>query len=319
MANFGFIPVSLSTFYPADDLGLDLYVRPQGFERPVLFCASKRPPQEAELSRLEESGITKLYIRREARQTYHDFLRGHLNCWLADGSLPITTRAGALSEVIRDVLREAFQGHDTDRLVPQARKLGQLVTALLGSERPHFHDLRRALHHDCAPFTHAANVCCYAVLLAGELGVSARDQEQIAAGALLHDLGSVEIDDRVLGKDGRLAETESRQIREHPLQGFRKLCRHRDLTADQLLMMYQHHEHLDGGGYPVGLAGSEIHLWARICAIADVFEALTCQRPYRRPLTGEATLQVMARESGAILDGELVAGWTTFVQQSPAE
>src|SRR4029450_7657837 len=78
MANFGFIPVSLSTLYPTDGLGLDLYIRPQGYERPVLFCASTLPLHLGDLSRLEESGITKLYIRREARQQYQEYVRGHL-------------------------------------------------------------------------------------------------------------------------------------------------------------------------------------------------------------------------------------------------
>lgn len=317
MANFGFIPVSLSTLYPADDLRLDLFVRPEGFERPVLFCPGERSPQESELGRLEASGITKLYIRRESRQTYHDFLRGRLDTWLADADLPMATRAGALSEVIRDVLGESFRSRDTNRLVEQTLKLGPLAATLLGREPLPFRDLRRVLHHDFAPFTHAANVCYYAVLLARDLDISSADQAQIAVGALLHDLGNVEIDDRILTRDGRLAEADSRPIREHPLLGFRKLCSHSELTASQLFMVYQHHEHLDGGGYPVSVLGGEIHLWARICTIADAFEALTSQRPHRRPLSQEAALKVMAQESGIFFDRELLGCWTRLVQHRP--
>lgn len=314
MAHFGFIPVSLSTLYPAEDLGLDLYVRPQGFQRPVLFCPGERSPERAELGRLEESGITKLYIRREARRAYHDFLRGRLHVWLADASLLLATRAGALSEVIRDVLSGSLQSRDPLELIEQTGKLGELVATLLSREPLSFSELRRVLHHDWAPFTHAANVCYYAVLLARDAGVSAAELPRIAAAALLHDVGHDEIDDRILTRDGRLAEVDSRQLREHPVSAFRKLCRLRQWSAPQLLMVYQHHEHLDGGGYPVGSLGCEIHLWARICSIVDAFESLTSRRPHRKPLSPEAALEVLGRDSGTLFDPELLARFNGLVQ-----
>src|SRR5687768_16668942 len=121
MANFGFIPVSLSTLYPTDGLGLDLYIRPQGFERPVLYCASKLPLKQGDLSKLEESGITKVYIRREAREHYQQFLRDHLDVWLDNDRMPLATRIGALNEVLRDELGELLASGRTDELVAQSR------------------------------------------------------------------------------------------------------------------------------------------------------------------------------------------------------
>lgn len=316
MANFGFIPVSLSTLYPTDGLGLDLYIRPQGFERPVLYCASKLPLKQGDLSKLEESGITKVYIRREAREHYQQFLRDHLDVWLDNDRMPLATRIGALNEVLRDELGELLASGQTDELVAQSRQLGAHAARLLASEPLPFRDFVRLLHHDFATFTHCTNVCYYALLLAQAMGLAAEDRNQIAAGALLHDLGKLDIDDRILTKDGRLLDVETRQVRMHPTTGFRRLCRRSDLTAGQLMMVYQHHERLDGSGYPVGIAASEIHPWARICTVADVFEALTSLRPYRRPLPVETALEIMNRESGKTFDPELLRCWSTLVLAS---
>ena len=311
MANFGFIPVSLSTLYPTDGLGLDLYIRPQGYERPVLFCAGA-PLQQRDLSRLEETGITKVYIRRESRPRYQEFLREHLDTWLGDSALPLSTRAAALNEVIRDAIGGSFKGGRIDAIVGAALRLGTCAARLLAGDKVPFDDFVRFLHHDHATFTHAANVGYYAVLLAAEMGLSETDQAQIAAGALLHDLGMLEIDDRILTKDGRLEESQSRQIRQHPAAGFGRLCRRPDLSAGQMMMVYQHHERLDGSGYPVGLTGSEIHPWAKICAVVDVFAALTSHRPYRRPLAHAAALEIMSRD-GLTFEAELVTCWKSVV------
>ncbi|HZL86751.1 MAG TPA: HD domain-containing phosphohydrolase [Pirellulaceae bacterium] len=311
MANFGFIPVSLSTLYPTDGLGLDLYIRPQGYERPVLF-SSGAPLQQQDLSRLEETGITKIYIRRESRPLYQEFLREHLDSWLNDAALPLSTRAAALNEVVRDTIGESFKSGKADAIVGAALRLGQCAARLLVGERVPFAHFARYLHHDHASSTHAANVCYYAVLLAAETEFCEADQAQIAAGALLHDLGMLEIDDRILTKDGRLEETESRQIRLHPANGFSRLCRRTDLSVGQLMMVYQHHERLDGSGYPVGIDGGEIHPWAKICAVVDVFAALTSHRPYRRALAHQKALEIMCRD-GRTFDLELVRCWESLV------
>jgi HD-GYP domain-containing protein (c-di-GMP phosphodiesterase class II) len=239
-------------------------------------------------------------------------LREHLDTWLGDSALPLSTRAAALNEVVRDAISQSFKSGKTDAIVASALRLGRCAARLLAGENVPFRDFARFLHHDQATFTHAANVCYYAVLLAAEIGLGEADQAQIAAGGILHDLGMLEIDDRILTKDGRLEESESRQIRMHPATGFGRLCRRGDLSAGQLMMVYQHHERLDGSGYPVGEIASEIHPWAKICAVVDVFQALTSQRPYRRALGHAAALEIMSRD-GRMLDPELVSCWKSVV------
>jgi len=137
-------------------------------------------------------------------------------------------------------------------------------------------------------------VASYISVLAKALGFSGDELQQIVVGALLHDMGKLEIPDSILAKPGRLDEFEFRQVQLHPGLGFRRLVKEqRRLTYDQLMIVYQHHEKLNGKGYPVGLPADEIHYWAKMCSVVDIFEALTSQRPYRKPMTHETALAML--------------------------
>ena len=110
----------------------------------------------------------------------------------------------------------------------------------------------RCISPDYHTFTHSANVSYYCVMLAKELGITSENElNQIAMGALLHDLGKLEIPASILTKPGKLTDWEFDVIKTHPTVGFRQLCQRQDLNHAQLMMVYQHHERLDGTGYPV--------------------------------------------------------------------
>lgn len=316
MSISGLIPISLCTLEPSGPPGIDLYLRRSEAAQPKLFCAAHHPLEQADLNRLESAGITKLYIDRNARDQYQQYLRANLESWLEDASVPPEKRVGALNEVVRDVFSEAFHSRNVENAVDQAQQLGRHAAQLLSSEPVMFQQLMGILHHDYATFTHSANVSYYAVVLAKALGYSEDELTAIATGGLLHDLGKLEIDDRILTKPGRLDEHEFREIQKHPLTGFRKLCHREDLSWGQLMMVYQHHERVGGGGYPVGCPEPEIHPWARLCAVVDVFEALTSQRPYRSPMQHDQALQLMARDCGKAFDAEMFRCWEQVVLQN---
>jgi len=79
-------------------------------------------------------------------------------------------------------------------------------------------------------------------------------------------------------------------------------------------MVYQHHERLDGTGYPTGVGTDEIHFWARICSVADVFDALTCRRPYRQATSTRQACEYLEKRAGAWFDPQIVAAWTAHVR-----
>lgn len=304
-----FIPVSVSTLQPSDEAGINLYQKETEGKRYVLYCASDHELGEDDLNRLRGRGVNRLYIESASRDSFQNYLRDVLEQEPDGSEANLAARTGALNDVVRDVLETQFKRGQTDDTVAEATRLGSVTAEIVCHDEFATSDLLNVLHHDYATFTHSANVAFYAGMLAAEIGLDRQDVERITTGGLLHDLGKLAIDDKILCKPGRLTEEEFRAIRLHPTVGFDQLHDREDLTDGQLLMVYQHHERLDGKGYPVGVVADEIHLWAKICAVVDVYEALTSFRPYRSPMPRPKVIDLMERDSGKAFDPEVLACW----------
>lgn len=157
------------------------------------------------------------------------------------------------------------------------------------------------------PYTrgHSERVSAYAADLGTAMGLDARALERLEYAALLHDLGKLAVPGAVLTKPGRLEPEEMDRIREHPAHGaemVKRIPHLRDL-ADTVA---QHHERVDGGGYPLGLRGADMQLAARVLAVADCFDAMTTTRAYRRALDFDEALAELRGGSGSQFDAEVV-------------
>lgn len=153
------------------------------------------------------------------------------------------------------------------------------------------------------PYTrgHSARVTALAEAVARRLGWSEERLEFLRLGGPLHDIGKLAVSDEVLRKEGRLDDHELAEIREHPKIGAKLLLRVAALREAIPYVLY-HHERWDGTGYPSGKAGEEIPVEARVLAVADAFDAMTSDRPYRRALTREQALAEVERCSGTQFD-----------------
>jgi putative nucleotidyltransferase with HDIG domain len=150
---------------------------------------------------------------------------------------------------------------------------------------------------------HCARVADYACRIAERAGLSARDLVWFRMGAFLHDVGKTEVPEEILNKPGRLTEEERAIMERHTVIGDEMLAPV-EFPWDIRPMVRSHHERWDGRGYPDGLAGEDIPRSARIMRIADVFDALTTARSYRRPLTPDEALAIMEDDAGSF-DPEL--------------
>ena len=129
-------------------------------------------------------------------------------------------------------------------------------------------------------------------------GASTKELDRINTGARLHDIGKIGIRDNVLLKSGRLTTEEFDHIKRHPTIGT-KILQTIPSLADIIPIVQHHHERWDGKGYPSSLKGEEIHLWARILAVADTFDAMTSDRPYRKGMPNAKAQQIIADVSGS--------------------
>lgn len=162
---------------------------------------------------------------------------------------------------------------------------------------------------------HTKRVTELAVRLAQELNCSEEDIIHIHRGALLHDMGKMGIPDEILQKPGALNEEEWKVMRRHPQYAQQMLSRIGYLN-EALIIPYCHHERWDGSGYPQGLKGEEIHLFARLFAVVDVWDALSSDRPYRKRMPPEVVTAYLREEAGKLFDPQIVSVFLKVINSS---
>ncbi len=163
---------------------------------------------------------------------------------------------------------------------------------------------------------HSRRVTRHSFRIARQLGLPVADAARIRTAAALHDVGKMDTPREVLNKPGRLSDEEFTTIKRHPVDGARMV---EALGDDELTAMVRHHhERLDGGGYPDGLVGGAIPLGARVIAVADTFDALTSNRPYRSGCRHKKALDVLRAEAGTQLDPDVVAAFLSYYSGSRA-
>ncbi len=309
-----FHSVSINTLLPSRCSDMDLFIQRSTKERPRLYRSHDIEFDMDDVRRLIAKGVRTLYIRKSDHQEYQDQLRRILPALLGNEELPLSERYSCLAEVVRDTLATSFKQNDISQAVASCTDLAKDCVRLLQREDYTAKELVNVLQHDFCTFTHSANVGLLSVLLSRALGISDEEElRQITVGGLLHDLGKQEVPDYILTKPSKLTEQEFDIVKRHAVWGYRKLCHRNDISRGQLMMVYQHHERVAGGGYPVGCPKGDIHYWARICTVVDVFEALSANRPYRRPLQRSQLFETMSRGENKLFDGEILRCWMSVM------
>ncbi|WP_051275851.1 bifunctional diguanylate cyclase/phosphohydrolase [Desulfovirgula thermocuniculi] len=193
--------------------------------------------------------------------------------------------------------------------------------ALSRSERELFNSLKILLAlinvRDRYTYGHSERVGDYAAALAQKLGLPPAEVELLRCGAYLHDIGKVEVPFTVLNKPGRLDNGEWEVIKKHPEWG-ESLIKPLSSFSSLLPLIRHHHENYDGTGYPDGLKGEEIPLFARILRIADSYDAMTTERPYKKARTPLEACRVLQEEAGKAFDPYLVRLFTEVILEREA-
>ena len=158
---------------------------------------------------------------------------------------------------------------------------------------------------------HAERVAAYGVEIARAYGLSSPDAPEIEFGFLLHDIGKVAISDSILHKPEALTDEERRKVRRHPEKG-EQILDGIEFLQDAAKVVRSHHERWDGSGYPDHLRGDEIPVAARVFAVADVFDALTTERPYRPASTIAQARSMIKAGSGSQFDPRVIEAFNTI-------
>ncbi len=165
---------------------------------------------------------------------------------------------------------------------------------------------------------HAESVARLASSIASSMSMEDDEVHRIRVAGLLHDVGLVGVPDDIINKRGSLTDEEWRRIREHPEVG-ETILKHISSLESFLPVVRHHHEHYDGAGYPDGLSGGEIPLGARIIAVADAFQAMTADRPYRKAMSVEQALAELQMGVGTQFDPDVVAAFIEILKPPQAQ
>jgi putative nucleotidyltransferase with HDIG domain len=200
-----------------------------------------------------------------------------------------------------------------------AERTGQLQAALQQIEHS-YEDTLQALGaaidlRDTETAGHSQRVCRYSLEIARAMGWSDKQLRSLARGAYLHDIGKLGVPDGILLKPGPLTADERKLMQQHVQIGF-DLVKDIPFLADAAEILLMHHERYEGGGYPRGLKGEEILLGARIFAVADTFDAITSDRPYRRASSFQSARETIRHLSGSQFDPQVVDAFLGIPEQT---
>ncbi|MGE5707811.1 MAG: HD-GYP domain-containing protein, partial [Bacteroidota bacterium] len=229
---------------------------------------------------------------------------------LAEAELIQEDRRQTVIHVVKQTFIESLQstkvsknkGLDVNRIVAAAKEIVRTIMQNPGAVVA----LIDIKSFDEYTFQHSVNVCLLAVIIGKKLKLPTNNLEDLALGALLHDLGKMEIPSIILNKPGKLTEDEFDQVKNHPRAGFDATSGNPFISAHAKAVILQHHEKFNGTGYPKGLQGNNIHMNGRIVAVADVYDALTSDRPYRPRFLPHQALGMIQQGAGTQFDPNIV-------------
>jgi putative nucleotidyltransferase with HDIG domain len=161
---------------------------------------------------------------------------------------------------------------------------------------------------------HQKRVSQLACTIAKEMGLTAWQIDGIRVAGMLHDIGKITVPTEILSKPGKLSRIEFSMIKDHPKVAY-DILKNIEFDWPIARIVVQHHERMDGSGYPYGITGKDILLEAKILAVADVVEAMSSDRPYRPALAIEEALAELARGDGTLYDSDVVRACETVINK----
>ncbi|MGR3177330.1 MAG: HD-GYP domain-containing protein [Candidatus Anammoxibacter sp.] len=230
-----------------------------------------------------------------------------------DENLPPNNRAKVVHDYSVELMKNLFKDPTANTITASKKGISEIVNIIL-NEDDTAKSLTKLVSHDFYTYTHSVNVGIKGMLLTKILykGTDKKKLQELGAGFFLHDLGKVNISPEIINKPGIFTEKEMATMRTHPELGYDILNATKHLTEEAWIITMQHHERDDGNGYPHKLEGEDIHPYARICTIADVYDALTSKRPYKKKKLPVFALKIMYEEMATPFNKELLENFISL-------
>lgn len=330
-ARAGFLPIALEQVRVAALEGIQVHIRVRADAAATspeaeradddhhtnfrLYCAENVRFSEEHRQRLLEHHIKFVYIRMADQSRFRRQTEAQLQSIAEDPAVAISEKSRIIYETSVELMNELLAEPQLLSQSPRLEQVSRAVTTLVMNDPTAFSHLFAASHHDFYTATHMVNVATWMVPLAYEMGYHQHDMlNRICQAGILHDMGKTTVSEEVLNKPGKLSDDDWAQIKRHPEAGAEYLSSYDHIDPLIITVTRQHHERLDGTGYPYGLKGDEIHAVSRICAVVDSFDAMTAFRPFKqRTLSVQQAIEILQKETPAKYDPEVMKAWMRLI------
>jgi HD-GYP domain-containing protein (c-di-GMP phosphodiesterase class II) len=291
-----YIPIPIETIQSDKPKSFDLYLKTSYGEMILYNAKNENFTEEIRINVLAKS-FSVFYILDDNINAYNDYIVGNLAGFLANPDKPTKEKSEFAYTTISSIGKSLFHKPTKESIDSYKASIMKTMDFVL-KEEGSISSLINLTHFDFTTYNHSMNVGIFATGLAKILfsGNDAHNMEEIASGFFLHDIGKSQIPLSILTKPGPLNEEEWGVMKNHPMKGYIILDNFDHITKESQLIVLQHHERHNGLGYPQGIGGNDIHIYAKICCIADVFEALVAKRPYKPQKSFFEALKIMREQ-----------------------
>jgi HD-GYP domain-containing protein (c-di-GMP phosphodiesterase class II) len=318
-ARAGYLPVPLEHVQVRSLAGMPIYLQTaqEGEKRFTLYSAEKSRFTDFHKMRLREAAVRFIYLPMQCHSQFRMQVERELESVATDPKVALSTKTALVYEtsleLVNEVLTEGV-GKQVERLSMVARA----VTTLVVNEAKSFSHLFSMAQHDYYTATHMVNVGTWMTSLAYALGhTDSAVLADVCMAGMVHDVGKMFVPENVLNKTEALSEGEWGLLKAHAALGEKQLKQAGVVNECVLRVAREHHERLDGTGYPGRLKGAQMHPMSKICAVVDSFDAMTSCRPFKNRVKSTAeAVKILLSETPDKYDPEAVRAWVDLLKNA---
>lgn len=299
-----YFPVDID-FITLDIIGEhDIYVKNQG--QFVLYRNKNLAFTEQDKKRLEENKVSNVYIFCSTEKDVQRFYENNLSTIIDSPKIEASKKAKVLKECAIGISQDVFDRPDSSENVQRSKVVVHNTIRLLAKSSKAFIDMIALSSHDYYTYTHSVNVMTFTVAVLNSMGI--KDQgllKDAALGALLHDVGKSKVPTEVLNKAGPLEKDEWEVMKQHPTMGL-EILSSQSISDRGRNIVVEHHERLDGTGYPFKKEGDQIQMISQVVALCDAYDAITSNRCYQEARSPYEAFKIITEKIPAHFDRRLV-------------
>lgn len=311
---FNYIPISPNILRTSTEIGCNLFlhVKNRVENRFVLFCREDAIFESDKKETLVGNKIRCLYIKKDEQGKLYEYIENNFREIINDTNISHNEKTKLIYNTATNVVKNLFDDTRCGN-IEKSRDFASNLADYIIEDSHAAESLIKLAIHEYYTYTHSVNVSVLGTLFAKCLGLEDKELRLICSGILLHDIGKTRISTDIINKKSKLTKREFEEIKKHPEFGVDVLEEAGIVINEERLITLQHHEDIDGGGYPYGLKKDEIHLYGKIVRIIDIYDALTTNRSYagaRRPFSA---LKEMQERMPNRFDAELFLEFVRFL------